>query len=87
MKKKYLPKRYRNHGLHIWCSSCKKTVTSNPCCHTDKQRFQSRIYNPLTKSQNCIKTHQADGAEKAWELHQAYKKELKPCWLLGIIRR
>ncbi len=77
MKKKRLPKKYRNEGLHIWCTKCKKVVTNHPCQHAENQRYQSRIYNPHTKRQDCIKTHKADTPKKAWDDHRQYRKQLE----------
>lgn len=74
--KKYLPKKFRNHGLHIWCSKCKKVVTNQPCTHVEKQKFQSRIYNPISKKQDCIKTHDTGDATEAWKAHQEYREYL-----------
>ncbi len=77
MKKKYIPVKLRGNGLHIWCSTCKKVVTNNPCAHSAKWSYQSRIYNPISKRQDCIKTHMTNDVNDAFERHMAYKKELK----------
>lgn len=77
MKRLYLPVKYRNHGLHIWCINCKKTVTSEPCSHTEQQRFQSRVYNPLTKRQDCINSYDTRDPEEAFTKHLDYKDKLK----------
>lgn len=77
MKRLYLPVKFRNHGLHIWCNACKKTVTQGPCKHYEKQRFQSRVYNPVTKAQDCIQSYETRDAEQAFSLHLDYKAELK----------
>lgn len=74
---KRIPKKYRNHGFHLWCSACKKVVTSAPCHHHQQHRYQSRIYNPLTKRQNCIKTHQTDDLMEAWKAHNEYRAHLQ----------
>lgn len=75
--KKTISKKYKNHGLHIWCNDCKKVVTSNPCGHVTSQRFQSRIWNPITKKQDCIKTYSVESIEEAFQLHTTFKNDLK----------
>ena len=77
MRSLHLPVKYRNHGLHIWCITCKKTVTAEPCRHSDQQRFQSRVYNPITKKQNCINSYTTRDAEEAFSKHLEYKEFLK----------
>ena len=73
----YLHLKYRNHGLHIWCFICKKTVTGEPCKHSEQQRFQSRVYNPLTKKQDCIQSYETRNAEEAFTKHREYQAYLK----------
>lgn len=77
MKRLYLPVKYRNLGLHIWCITCKKTVTSDPCKHCEQHRFQSRIYNPLTKKQDCINSYDTRDPHEAFSKHLEYKKYLQ----------
>jgi integrase len=77
MKNLSLPVKYRKHGLHIWCITCKKTVTSVPCRHAEAQRFQSRIYNPVTKKQDCINSYNSRDPHEAFSLHQKYREQLK----------
>lgn len=77
MKNLYVPTKFKNHGLHIWCFECKKVVTSQPCKHGEQQRFQSRVYNPLTKKQDCIKSHVTRDPQEAFDAHLEYKKQLK----------
>src|SRR5687768_15122891 len=77
MKRLNLPVKYRNHGLHIWCIVCKKTVTPEPCNHPEQQRFQSRVYNPLTKRQDCIASYDTRDAHEAFAKHLEYKEQLK----------
>jgi hypothetical protein len=64
-------------SLHIWCSKCKTVVTAKPCKHSEKQRFQSRIYNPLTQKQDRIKSYETRDIEEAVTLHRTYLTELK----------
>jgi integrase len=77
MRRLTLPTKYQNHGLYIWCTTCKRGVTANPCDHATKQRYQSRIYNPITKRQDCIRSYATTNAKEAFKEHQAYKKELE----------
>ena len=77
MKRLRLPAKYRGMSLHIWCFKCKKAVTAKPCKHGEQQRFQSRIYNPLTKTVNCIKSYESIDIEEVVTLHRAYHAELK----------
>lgn len=77
MKRLYLPVKYRGMSLHIWCFKCKKPVTAKPCKHIEQQRFQSRVYNPLTQTVNCIKSHETRDVEEALTQHRAYHSELK----------
>lgn len=77
MKRLYLPVKYRGMSLHIWCFKCKKTVTQKPCKHSEAQRFQSRIYNPVTQKQDRIKSYETRDMEEALTLHRTYLAELK----------
>lgn len=77
MRKLHLPVKYQKHGLHIWCVACKKTVTTSKCKHSDQQRFQSRVYNPLTKKQDCIRSYETRDAHEAFTKHLEYKKYLQ----------
>lgn len=77
MKQLYIPLKYRKHGLHIWCITCKKTVTPKPCKHSEQQRFQSRVYNPLTKKQDCINSYTTRDVDDAFSKHRDYKTYLK----------
>ena len=77
MKRLYLPVKYRNHGLHIWCFNCKTTITAEPCKHSEQQRFQSRVYNPLTKKQDCIQSYETRDADEAFSKHLEYKTYLQ----------
>jgi integrase len=77
MKRLSLPVKYRKHGLHVWCIKCKKTVTSSLCRHMEDQRFQSRIYNPVTKKQDCIRSYETRDSHEAFSRHQKYKEDLK----------
>lgn len=77
MKRLYLPVKYRGMSLHIWCFKCKKVVTSKPCKHEGQQRFQSRVYNPLTQTVNCIRSYESRDVEEALTLHRTYQAELK----------
>jgi integrase len=77
MKRLSLPVKYRKHGLYIWCIDCKKTVTSNPCKHAEDQRFQSRIYNPITKRQDCINSYDTRDPQEAFSKHLEYQDHLK----------
>ncbi len=81
MRKLYLPIKFRNHGLHIYCThkSCKKVVTKAVCKHVENQRFQSRIYNPHTKRQDCIKSYDTKDASEAFAKHLEYKEYLVKC--------
>jgi integrase len=64
-------------SLHVWCFKCKKVVTASPCKHESQQRFQSRVYNPFTKTVNCINAYETRDVEEAFTLHRAYVVELK----------
>lgn len=77
MKRLSLPVKYRKHGLYIWCITCKKTVTSDPCKHAEDQRFQSRIYNPITKRQDCINSYDTRDPQEAFSKHLEYQDHLK----------
>jgi integrase len=77
MKRLYLPVKHRGISLHIWCFKCKKPVTAKPCKHGKQQRFQSRVYNPLTQTANCIRSYETRDVEEALMLHQAYLTDLK----------
>jgi|GEM_PF-1330121 len=77
MKRLYLPVKFRNHGLLVWCMTCKKSVTQVPCKHYDSHKFQSRIYNTVTKKQYCVRTYETRDPEEAFSLHREYKEELK----------
>lgn len=77
MKRLSLPVKYRKHGLHIWCIKCKKIVTSSPCRHAEDQRFQSRIHNPVTKKQDCVRSYGTRDPHEAFSMHQKYKEDLK----------
>lgn len=77
MKRLYVPVKYRGQSLHIWCITCKKPVTAAPCKHSEQQRFQSRVYNPITQTVNCIQSYDTRNIEEALTLHQAYQKNLK----------
>lgn len=77
MKRLYIPVRYRGLSLHIWCITCKKPVTSKPCKHSEQQRFQSRVYNLITQTVNCIRAYNTRDVEKAFALHRDYQSELK----------
>lgn len=77
MKPLYLPAKYKGHGLHIRCSICNKYVTSNPCKHADKQRFMSKLYNPLTKKQNRLRSYKTRDPEEAFALHLEFRTYLK----------
>lgn len=77
MKRLYIPVKYRGLSLHIWCITCKKPVTSSPCRHSEQQRFQSRVYNPITQTVNCIRSYETRDVEEAMSLHRKYHAELK----------
>ncbi len=77
MKRLYIPLKYRNHGLHIWCINCKKTVSTEPCKHSEQQRFQSRVYNRLTKKQDCINSYATRDPHEAFSKHLEYKTYLQ----------
>jgi hypothetical protein len=77
MKRLYLPVKYRQMALHIWCSKCKTVVTAKPCKHYDRQRFQSRIYNPFTKKQDCIRSYETRDSEQAVTFHRVFLDQLK----------
>ena len=88
-----IPKKYRGHGLHIYCTArnCTKVIT-NPksecgksgllaisCPFKESHTFQSRIWNPILQKTNLIRNHRVDSFEKALELHQEYQVEVKEC--------
>jgi site-specific recombinase XerD len=77
MKRLYLPVKYHNNGLHIWCNTCNKLVTAKPCKHAERQRFQSRVCNPLTKKQDCIRSYETRDVEEAFTKHRDYIASLK----------
>lgn len=71
-----LPAKYKRHGLHIWCNTCKKVVTKKPCGLTHNMVFQSRIWNPHTSQTDIIKSWTRDFDESK-QRHEQFKKELK----------
>jgi integrase len=77
MKRLYLPVKYHRNGLHIWCYVCKKLVTAKPCKHAEQQRFQSRVWNPITKKQDCILSYETREVEEAITKHREYVQSLK----------
>lgn len=77
MKRLYLPVKYREMSLHIWCFKCKKVVTLKPCKHSENQRFQSRVYNPVTQKQDRIRSYETREVEEALSLHRIYLADLK----------
>lgn len=77
MKRLNIPAKYKGLSLHIWCSKCKKAVTKKPCKHDEQQRYQSRIYNPLTQTVNCIRSYDTRDVEEAITQHRAYHADLK----------
>lgn len=77
MNRLHLPAKYRGMSLHIWCITCKKPVTAAPCKHGEQQRFQSRVYNPITQTTNYIKSHSTRDVEEAIKLHLEYQAQLK----------
>lgn len=72
-----LPKKYRGHGLHVYCNTCDRVRTDSNCKH--KKIFKSRIYNPLkTKPTVFAKSYPGvTDPEVAWRLHNEFKEKLK----------
>lgn len=72
-----IPDRYRGHGLYIWCNTCNKVVSKNPCNHSRQHRYQSRLWNKATRRTDIIKTWQETDIKKAFALHTDFKKQLQ----------
>jgi integrase len=47
------------------------------CKHVERQRYQSRVYNPFTQTVNCIKAYETRDIEEAFTLHREYIASLK----------
>lgn len=71
-----IPSKYLGQGLHVYCQKCMRPITKKPCAHVSAHRYQSRIWNPITKMQDKFKTHDTLDIEEAVDMHRAYKKHL-----------
>jgi hypothetical protein len=52
-------------------------VTSKPCKHADKQKFQSRIWNPFTRKQDRVRSYETRDVEEAFTFHRSFVDQLK----------
>lgn len=77
MSRLHIPAKYRGLSLHIWCSKCKKPVTAAPCKHGEQQRFQSRVYNPITQTTSFLRSYTTRDVEEALSLHREFQAQLK----------
>lgn len=72
-----LSKKYRGHGLHIWCGKCRTNVTANPCSHEQDHRFRTMVWDTIQKKQGPSKIWESKNVKEVWKMHNDFKAEMK----------